>query len=360
MNINLNGIFTAGRQRQKEDRYTRSNIGIHTNILASTKLATAPRSSRIESRFIDTSPYKILDAPGMLDDYYLNLLDWSTNNTVAIGLGESVYGYNASSRNVVEMYSGEEYVSSVRANADMLCIGVSDGTVCLLDIPRNKIVYKTKSHTSRVSSLSWNGSIISSGDKAGRLCNLDIRTNRASVVGGHSQEICGLSWSSDMKYLASGGNDNAIKIWQLGNSNPQILPGHRSAVKALAWCPWRSGILTSGGGTKDKTIKFWDVIENRAERSVDTQSQICTLNYLPKYKELISSHGYGENDIRIWKASTMNVISSFGKHDSRVLHVALSPDGSELASVSADESLKFWKILGAEKIISRRDSLSFR
>lgn len=362
MNINLSDMFTTTgrRHRDKGDRYAKETVGIHTSVLASTKLITSSRSSRIENRFVDTSPYRVLDAPGMLDDYYLNLLDWSTSNMVVIGLGESVYGYNASSKSVAEMYVGEEYVSSVRTSNNLLCIGVSDGSMYLLDMERNKITQTLKNHSSRVSSLSWNGYVVSSGDKTGRLCNLDIRTNKVSVVGGHSQEICGLAWSPDMKYLASGGNDNVIRVWQLGNNNPQTLPGHRSAVKALAWCPWRSGILTSGGGTKDKTIKFWDVSEGRLERSVDAQSQVCTLTYLPRYKEIVSSHGYSENDIRMWKTSTMNLISSFGKHDSRVLHVALSPDGSEMASVSADESLKFWKLFDSEKIVSRRDSLSFR
>lgn len=361
MNINLGDVFsTAARTERQRDRYTKGTMGIHTSIITSTKLNTSLRSARIENRLIDTSPHRILDAPGMVDDYYLNLLDWSSNNTVVIGLGDSVYGYNAGTKSVAEMYVGENYVSSVRAGGNVLCIGVSDGNMHLLDMERNKIVQTVRNHEARVSSLSWNGSVVSSGDKAGRLCHLDTRTNRVSKVNGHSQEICGLAWSADMKYLASGGNDNAIRIWQLGNNNSQMLSGHRSAVKALAWCPWRSGILTSGGGTKDKTIRFWDVNEGRLERTVATQSQVCTLTYLPRYKEMISSHGYGENDIRVWKVSTMNMVSSFGKHDSRVLHAALSPDGAELASVSADESLKFWRVLDAEKSVLRRDSLSFR
>ncbi|TBU16143.1 WD40 domain-containing protein [Ordospora colligata] len=362
MNINLSDIFTtAGRQHtQKEDRYTKNTIGIHTSILASTKISTFPRSSRIKNRHIDTSPHRILDAPGMLDDYYLNLLDWSTTNIVVIGLGEAVYGYSVHDKSVVEMYSGSDYVSSVKTSGNMLCIGNSDGSMNLIDMCTNKVMQSIKNHNARISSLSWNGNIISSGDKVGRLCNMDIRSGQVSAIGGHSQEICGLAWSADLRYLASGGNDNTIRIWQLGNNNSQTLSGHKSAVKALAWCPWRSGILTSGGGTKDMTIKFWDVTENKLERSIDTHSQVCTLTYLPKYKEIISSHGYSENDIRIWKASTMSLISSFGKHGSRVLHVAPSPDGSELASASADENLKFWKLFSVEKPVPRRDSLPFR
>ncbi len=38
-------------------------------------------------RIISKTPERILDAPNLIDDYYLNLLDWSRNNVVAVGLG---------------------------------------------------------------------------------------------------------------------------------------------------------------------------------------------------------------------------------------------------------------------------------
>jgi len=38
------------------------------------------------SRFIPKSPDKILDAPDLVDDYYLNLLDWSKANILAVAL----------------------------------------------------------------------------------------------------------------------------------------------------------------------------------------------------------------------------------------------------------------------------------
>jgi len=36
------------------------------------------------------------------------------------------------------------------------------------------------------------------------------------------------------------------------------LTSHKAAVKALAWCPLESSLLASGGGTKDKSMKFWN------------------------------------------------------------------------------------------------------
>ena len=89
------------------------------------------------------------------------------------------------------------------------------------------------------------------------------RDHMISTINAHSQEICGLKWSLDGKYLASGGNDNMLQIWSLtaGPNYSQTQPiysfnHHQAAVKALAWCPWQNNILTSGGGTADRTIRF--------------------------------------------------------------------------------------------------------
>lgn len=54
------------------------------------------------SRQIPNAPEKILDAPEIMDDYYLNLLDWSSSNMLAVALKQSVYLWNASDQSIVE------------------------------------------------------------------------------------------------------------------------------------------------------------------------------------------------------------------------------------------------------------------
>lgn len=45
-------------------------------------------------RYIAPTPEKILDAPELKDDYYLNLLDWSSKGILSIGLADKVYLYS--------------------------------------------------------------------------------------------------------------------------------------------------------------------------------------------------------------------------------------------------------------------------
>lgn len=108
--------------------------------------------------------------------------------------------------------------------------------------------------------------------------NHDVRI-RDHVIGsltGHEQEVCGLKWSPSGQQLASGGNDNLLHIWDASQSGTYLhrLDEHRAAVKALAWCPFQSNLLASGGGTADRCIKFWNTHTGACVNSIDTNSQV--------------------------------------------------------------------------------------
>lgn len=48
-----------------------------------------------KSRRVNKNPIKVLDAPALSDDFYLNLIDWSSSNQLAVGLGNCIYLWNA-------------------------------------------------------------------------------------------------------------------------------------------------------------------------------------------------------------------------------------------------------------------------
>ena len=68
-------------------------------------------------------------------------------------------------------------------------------------------------------------------------------------------------------------------------------------------------ILASGGGTADRCIRIWNSSNGTLLNTVDTKSQVCSLLWAPEYKELVSAHGYANNEIAIWKYPSM--VSNF-------------------------------------------------
>ena len=100
--------------------------------------------------------------------------------------------------------------------------------------------------------------------------------------------MCGLKWSPDNQYLASGGNDNKLFVWNTNSTQPvHTYTEHIAAVKAIAWSPHHHGLLASGGGTADRCIRFWNTLTGQPMQSVDTGSQVCNLAWSKHASELV-------------------------------------------------------------------------
>lgn len=315
-----------------------------------------PASVRASTRYIPQAADRILDAPEIIDDYYLNLVDWSNSNILAVGLGANVYLWNAGTGTIEQLFEldANDYVCSVAwiQEGPCLAVGTTEGNTELWDCSQMRRMRVMNGHTSRVGSLAWNSHILTSGSRLGKIVHHDVRQrdHLISTINAHAQEVCGLKWSPDGQYLASGGNDNMLQIWPstslAGRNHHQPIHSfnqHQAAVKALAWCPWQSNVLASGGGTADRTIRFWNVNTGACLSSVDTKSQVCALLWSTNYKEIVSGHGYAQNQLTIWKYPSMTKVTDLIGHTSRVLHLAMSPDGTTVLSAGADETLRLWK-----------------
>lgn len=171
-----------------------------------------------QRRRITTMPCRVLDAPGMLDDYYLNVLDWSASNMLAIALEHQVYIWNAESGDVSRLCHlgdpeteepGDDYVCSLKFSDDgsYLAIGTSSGPIQIWDVQAQVRQRTMSGHLSRVPTLAWSGAILSSGSRDGSIWNSDVRVaqHKQSEMRAHRAEVCGLGWRKDLAGGLSGG-----------------------------------------------------------------------------------------------------------------------------------------------------------
>ncbi|CAN8101109.1 unnamed protein product [Discula destructiva] len=315
-------------------------------------LKSANANSAQFRRRIATGPERVLDAPGLIDDYYLNLLDWSSGNQVAIGLERNVYVWSADEGSVSCLLetSPDTYVSSVKWSGDGAYVGVGLGTgeVQIWDVAESTKVRSMFGHDTRVGVMGWDKHLLSSGARSGLVFNHDVRIaeHKVAELVSHTSEVCGLEWRSDGQQLATGGNDNLVSIWDARSlSVPKFTKtNHKAAVKALSWCPWNMNLLATGGGSYDRHIHFWNTTSGARVNSIDTGSQVTSLRWSPHHREIVSSSGFPDNSLTIWSYPTLVRNIDIPAHESRVLHSCLSPDGQMLATAAADESLKFWKL----------------
>ncbi|EPS70059.1 hypothetical protein M569_04702, partial [Genlisea aurea] len=315
-----------------------------------------PHSPVKAPRKVPRSPYKVLDAPALQDDFYLNLVDWSSHNVLAVGLGNCVYLWHASSSKVVKLcdLGADDSVCSVgwSHRGTHLAVGSSNGKLQLWDASHCKRIRSMEGHRLRVGALAWSSSVLSSGSRDKCILHRDIRAHDdyVSKLNGHKSEVCGLKWSYDNRELASGGNDNRLLVWNQHSNQPLLkYCEHTAAVKAISWSPHLHGLLASGGGTADRCIRFWNTATNSHLSCIDTGSQVCNLAWSKNVNELVSTHGYSQNQIIVWRYPTMSKLATLTGHTYRVLYLATSPDGQTIVTGAGDETLRFWNVFPSPK-----------
>uniref|UniRef100_A0A5K3EVB2 ANAPC4_WD40 domain-containing protein n=1 Tax=Mesocestoides corti TaxID=53468 RepID=A0A5K3EVB2_MESCO len=396
------------------------------------------QSPQKHHRQIPRMPYKVLDAPDLQDDFYLNLVDWSSQNMLAVGLGSCVYLWNAYTSQVTRLCDFTEDTDAISSVAwtkkgTNLAVATYRGRVHIWDVVASRCVRRLEGHVARVGALAWNGDLLASGSRDRQILLRDIRSGptsggglthnpnagwsgleahfeasppsastslvsvdrellsnsvRASIFGSgggssavdgggsssatpnytgaipsdlgntcpgsvrvlkdHRQEVCGLKWSPDNQYLASGGNDNRLLVWSqhVANLAGPVLAyeEHVAAVKAISWSPHQHGLLASGGGTADRCIRFWNTLSGQPLRSIETESQVCNLAWSAHSNELVSTHGYSQNQILVWQYPSLRQLAKLTGHSSRVLYLAVSPDGENIVTGAGDETLRFWNV----------------
>lgn len=262
-----------------------------------------------QKRAVPTTPFRVLDAPGLRDDYYCSLIAYSPHtNSLAVGLHSDVYSWTeAGGARPFEPWSTSHVTSlafsCLQGGNNILAIGRIDGSLSLWDHtePTPRI---ERPHNAGVACVAWKPVISNRsssrsvnharpsplmteteellvGDEFGNVYYYSIEWNgiRESLGPGsadatitllkrivvHSQQICGLAWSGDGDQFATGGNDNVACLFDAsevvsrrrdGNDGGEesVLEGgekhrwlHGAAVKAIAFCPWQKSLVATGG-----------------------------------------------------------------------------------------------------------------
>lgn len=315
------------------------------------------------SRRINKNPIATIPISGLLNDYYISVFDWGLNGQLSYASTSSLNIYRYQIGKQPSLFHIEPLVGitavKYRWDGVHLALGEGKGRVGIFDSEKCMKVTELNPHQERVTCMGWRNEILLATGSRDRTINLiDSRTNQsAGQFWGHRQEICGIFWQPGGGLLASGGNDNLIFIWDPRSNRPLFeISGHKAAVKALAWNPHNFGELLSGGGTADASIKLWNLnsVQSRKPEqifSVEAGGQVCSLLAPKSIKEFVAGMGYPNNDIKIFDLDNGERIANIDGHLSRVLHMNLGEDENDIvASLSADQSIKFWNFFQREKL----------
>lgn len=125
-----------------------------------------------------------------------------------------------------------------------------------------------------------------------------------------------------------------------------ILP-HNAAVKAIAFCPWAKSLLATGGGARDRTIKFWHSSTGTLINSFYGDSQVSSLIWSQSTKQLVATFGFGHNKsiVTVYNYPEMSEKSIvLAKPETRALSSSLSADGSSICVACNDFTIRLYKL----------------
>ncbi|HRW09027.1 MAG TPA: BTAD domain-containing putative transcriptional regulator [Caldilineaceae bacterium] len=219
-------------------------------------------------------------------------------------------------------------------------------------------------HSERVHSLTFSPAegLLASGGTDGTVRLWDVaRGEQVGLLDGHRVRVLSLAFSPDGRTLATA-DLKTIRLWRIGESAPQqpaaesadaqrgravqlyfVLPGHKHFITALAFHPHGQTLVSA---SLDETIRLWDVRTGQRLRSLfGYQGAVYGIAIDPAEQHLITGGINGA--LQLWQirgAASLVPTDTFANCPSRILAVAISPDGQSVAATCADERLRLWHL----------------
>ncbi|MBD2088089.1 serine/threonine-protein kinase [Coleofasciculus sp. FACHB-542] len=164
----------------------------------------------------------------------------------------------------------------------------------------------------------------------------------ANTFIGNSKNVYSVAISPDGQTLASGGDDNTIKLWNLGTRQQlQTLKGHSDWVYSIAFSPDGQKIASSSG---DGTIKVWNLHSGQLLQTLKSgpEDRVFSIAISPDGQTLAS--GSKDKTIKLWNLGTGQLKNTLKGHSGFILSVAIAQNGQTLVSGSDDKTIKVWNL----------------
>eukprot|EP00818_Percolomonas_sp_WS_P010832 CAMPEP_0117437464 /NCGR_PEP_ID=MMETSP0759-20121206/1536_1 /TAXON_ID=63605 /ORGANISM="Percolomonas cosmopolitus, Strain WS" /LENGTH=250 /DNA_ID=CAMNT_0005229095 /DNA_START=894 /DNA_END=1646 /DNA_ORIENTATION=- len=182
--------------------------------------------------------------------------------------------------------------------------------------------------------------LTSSGDATCVLWDID-RGRAVQTFQGHLSDVMSLSVAPDQHTFVSGGCDGLAKLWDIRQGKcGHTFEGHTSDINYVDFFP--NG-LSFGTGSDDTSCRLFDI---RADREIQSyrdktiKDGVTSISFSKSGRLLFAA--YDDQRVIVWDTITGQILKTLADHTNRVSCLAVSPDGTCLATGSWDHSLKLW------------------
>ena len=154
--------------------------------------------------------------------------------------------------------------------------------------------------------------------------------------------------------LATAGESNIIKLWNLQNDTVRTLRGHTGIVNSVAFSP--NGELLASV-SDDRTIKLWNVRTQQNIATLREGTLFRTVAFSPD-GQLLATGGWMH--VKLWDVRRRMEIATL-QHDQEVQTVAFSSDGEFLAvgdsSREGSGTVKVWDVKSRQVVATLEEDM---
>jgi WD40 repeat protein/serine/threonine protein kinase len=198
------------------------------------------------------------------------------------------------------------------------------------------------------------GRYLVTGKVVGAVQVWDGETGReVGTLDTHKREIRGVVFSKGGEHLALASSDGVVKLWDAKRLDKKRLEEKQEArltLRARVAGPGLSVAFSPDGrrlatGGEANTVKIWDVQNRQPLRTLEGhKGDIYTVAFSPIGDGRWVASGGEDSVVKVWDSHTGVVVRNFRGHTGVVTSVAFSPDGRLLVSGSRDHTVRVWDL----------------
>ena len=267
----------------------------------------------------------------------------------------------------ITLDSGRRYSASIAISPDSQLIAAGfdsygpTGSVILWDLSSGYQIRDIGGTLRQVRDIAFSpdGKMLASAELQIKIWN-PLNGEQLLILSSHSEDIRSVVFTPDSKTLISGSSDSTIKIWNLSTgAEIRTLSGHSGKVMSVTLSQ-DGKTLASGSWGGDNTVKIWDLPTGEPMHTFPSNTGeggtrgVLSVAISPNGSFVASGDTSG--DIQIWDLSTKELIHTFIGHRGPVDSIIITPDSKFLASASSDGTVRIWDLSSGQLLSSLEGS----
>lgn len=239
----------------------------------------------------------------------------------------------------------------------------SKEAIKIWDVPSGRLRLNANVLSSHVSATAFSpdGSLFVTSGSNPNLILWDARTGQQLRVipSGHAIDVRSLLWSPDGKQLVSTDLRGGIRLWKLGMTEPAWVAGYTTDPKQDLAISLKQTLVSHGSqarfatfsadgrllatGGQDQVARIWDVSTLRQKHVLKGHRSIVAFGAFSPDARLFVTGG-NDNTVRLWNTATGKQLLVLEGHTDAVRKVAFTPDAKRLISSGDDGTVRVWNV----------------